>query len=172
MQLTQPFESILNGLARKAWTQKTCDRECWQPLPPDLGSLTPVGGWGSKAPGIIGILYESLSIVSWNARALFHSNGSMRNAKIQYVHTLLKSFDIVIIEDTHGCEFDVHRFRHTCKHHHIYWSGGPDCNTGGMLVAISFRIKNLTVREPTFSQVIEGRLVRLCMYFPLISRLL
>eukprot|EP00959_Pyramimonas_sp_CCMP1952_P229104 4790564-Pyramimonas_sp.AAC.1 len=47
-----------------------------------------------------------LTSATWNARALFHHDPATKTSKLQYLRQLLKGFNIVATQESHGSEDD------------------------------------------------------------------
>ena len=86
--------------------------------------------------------------------------------KLSYLYTLLRKYDIVFVQETHGDDESVglcsHRFAHS---HHYHFSPGPDPATGGCLTFVSNRYCSCTCKPPIFEEFVPGRFVRLLLQF-------
>ena len=80
-----------------------------------------------------------------NVPGLFCRDSTKRDIKISHLYNLLRKYDIVLVQETHGDDADLdqytYRFNNT---HHCHFSPGPDSSTGGCLTFVSNRIYNRT----------------------------
>ena len=88
-----------------------------------------MSGLGSIRPG----KEASLSLVTWNARALLAGAAKSRSKKIAVFTKLVARYDVVMVQEMHGNRAEMkHVFRHLAKSHWICASEGCDTATGGV----------------------------------------
>eukprot|EP00973_Karenia_brevis_P032923 4545989-Karenia_brevis.AAC.1 len=72
---------------------------------------------------------NGLSLTSWNARALLCSDPVKRRAKINFLVSLLKRYDIVLVQEVHSNSTDLRMYAHRFSTHTYYYDPGPDNGT-------------------------------------------
>jgi hypothetical protein len=76
----------------------------------------------------------SLKVVSWNARALLHSDKKIVHAKMKVFLKLLKLHDVVLLQEAHGTIADWQHFEHQFfLSHRMFLSLSEDSNAGGIV---------------------------------------
>ena len=134
-------------------------------VPNTTGASLPVCAFG---PGI--------SVCSWNARGLYHSNKPLRDNKAREILKLCRDFDIVGVLETHGCMVSLPTTLAAClRSHELLMSHVRDINgninfaAGGTCLLVAKRLfASLPPPDDCFQVLHHGRAVKLTLKTPVV----
>ena len=83
----------------------------------------------------------SISICTWNARALLHHDPCLRTSKIAKLRELINRFDVVLLQEVHGSSTEFLNVMHWLRlTHHIMHSFHQSADTGSVVSIFSNKV--------------------------------
>eukprot|EP00959_Pyramimonas_sp_CCMP1952_P180919 3783171-Pyramimonas_sp.AAC.1 len=106
---------------------------------------------------------SSLSLVTWNAQALFgsvHGEHRIITNKCKQLHRLTKQHDIVVIQEYHGDATDTDTLIRKLPYHRVFPSYCPSAAAGGCPTIVRERVCDM-LKQLWLEEVVHGRLTTL-----------